>query len=645
MSDNGRTDTPSETPRSLSSPPTTADALELAMEAERHDLAADSPARTVLVSQVGLIQSQMRLADVQIASERAGLLLKVAGGLAAIVAAVLLGVFVWDARHASGLVIEPFSVPPALAEQGQTGEVIAAEVQDRITAMQAQTSSARAEASFETNWGEDISVEIPQTGVSVGELQAWLRGWLGRQTRVGGAVTRTAEGLRVTARVAGQPADVATGDVADLDGTVARAAEALFARTQPYRYGVWLAQNGRYDEAKVFFERQFTVAKGDELAWALIGRGYIEPLPVLSAGFLERALAVNPNLGLAQSNLATVYIQSGRRERALASDRATIRTLRRRDVGATTPESAAALAAQSGFQIAVASKDGDAALRFADQTAALPDYFGSRSRAPALQAEALSLLHDGAGARAAIGTMGQDDATILRATASTMPQAPYLALAIDEERWSDAASTLEPLRTLLIDMTGIDPWLFPSFAASSARVFIGVGRPDEAQALIANTPLDCFDCVLARAWLAESRGDRTRADHWFGEAVRIGPSLAAAPLAFGRARLARGDTQGALAQFREANRRAPHWADPLKFWGDALLAQGEEVGAKRKYEAAAEIAPRWGALRLAWGRALAAEGRTAQAQAQWRVAAGLELSPTDRAEVTRRLPSARPSST
>jgi tetratricopeptide (TPR) repeat protein len=293
----------------------------------------------------------------------------------------------------------------------------------------------------------------------------------------------------------------------------------------------------------------------------------------------------------------------------------------------------------------MASRDGRAALRFADQIADLPDYYGSRSKAPALRAEALSLLHDAAGARVALRKMGPDDATILRATASINPQAPYLLLAFNEERWADAASTMEPLRTLMMEITGVDPWTFPVSAADAAKVFTGVGRLEEAEALIANTPLDCYDCVLARAGLSEKRGDRARADHWFGEAVRIGPSLAAAPLAFGRARLARGDTSGALAQFREANRRAPRWADPLKFWGDALLAQGDAAGAIRKYQAAAEQAPRWGALHLAWGRALAAQGRSAQARVQWRVAAGLELSPADRTEMTRRLSSAGSAST
>lgn len=637
MSGKERTGKLSVTSNALPPPPTTADPLELAMESERHDMAADSPARNVLVQQVGLIDSQKRLTDMQIASERVGLWLKGAGALAAVVAAGLLGVLVWDASRASGLVIEPFSVPPALAERGLTGEVVAAEIQDRITAIQAQTHSARAEESFETNWGGDISVEIPQTGVSIGELQAWLRGWLGRQTRVGGAVTRTPEGLRVTARVAGRPADVATGAEADLEQTIARAAEALFARTQPYRYGAWLVQTGHNEAARTFFDGQIAVVQGDELAWALTGRALTEPLIRTRTSYLERALAVNPNLGLVRSNLASNYGGLGRTEAALAATQATARVVRRNDLGSVTPDSAAVIEAQSRLVTAFLLGNGDEALQLADQIEDLPDYYGSRPQAPVWRAEALSLLHDAAGAQAALRTLGPDDAAILRATASTNPQAPYLALAIREERWADAAPMLEPLRALNAELTGIDVWLIPTVAAAAARVLTGVGRLDEAEALISTTALNCYDCVLVRAWIAEGRGDRVRADHWFGEAVRIGPSLPAAPLAFGRAKLARGDAGGALALFREANRRGPGWADPLKFWGEVLLATGDEQGAIRKYRAAANLAPRWGALHLAWGRALAADGGLHEARQKYLEAVDMDLLAADRAELVRRL--------
>lgn len=590
-------------------PPTTGDPIEIAMEAERHDTAVDSPARAVLVGQVGLIASQKRLAEVQIASERAGLVLKGAGALAAGVAAVVLGVMVWDASRASGLVIEPFSVPPTLAERGLTGEVIAAEVQDRITTMQAQTRSSRAEESFETNWRGDISVEIPQTGVSVGELQAWLRGWLGRQTRVGGAVTQTPEGLRVTARVAGRAADTATGAEADLDRTIALAAEALFARTQPYRYGVWLVQNGRNDEASPFFDSQIAVAKGEELAWALTGRALTETSPADRIGLFQRALAVSPNLGLARSNLSSAYQALGRSEAQLTTEQEAARAFRRPDFGSATPDSARVMEAQSGNEVAVLLRDAAESLRFVDQIEALPDFYDSRRRAAGRRSIALATLHDRAGARAAVRAMSVDDATILRLTASTNPQTPYLELAVQEERWADAAPMMEPLRALAIELTGSDPYSLPATAASAARVLTGVGRLDEAEALISTTALNCYDCVLVRAWIAEGRGDRARADHWFSEAVRIGPSLPAAPLEFGRAKLARGDAVGAVTLFREANRRGPRWADPLAYWGEALAAQGDHRGALRKYEAATRIAPRWGRLHLLWSRSLAALGR------------------------------------
>ena len=111
------------------------------------------------------------------------------------VALVLLGVVallanaVWQAVHDDGLVIEAFAVPPDLAARGLTGQVRrhphAGQSGPRC---RLQTSSSRAPASFANNWGNDIKVEIPETGVSIGEVNRYLRELLGRETHITGEV-------------------------------------------------------------------------------------------------------------------------------------------------------------------------------------------------------------------------------------------------------------------------------------------------------------------------------------------------------------------------------------------------------------------------------------------------------------------------
>ncbi|HEY2033434.1 MAG TPA: hypothetical protein VGH02_07065, partial [Rhizomicrobium sp.] len=78
--------------------------------------------------------------------------------------AVLIGTAIWKAAHDNSLVIESFSVPADLAARGVTGEAVAAQLQDKLTAMQAATDSARPADSYANNWGGDIKVQIPDTG-------------------------------------------------------------------------------------------------------------------------------------------------------------------------------------------------------------------------------------------------------------------------------------------------------------------------------------------------------------------------------------------------------------------------------------------------------------------------------------------------
>ena len=47
-----------------------------------------------------------------------------------------------------------------------------------------KSKSSRAVQSYANNWGNNIKVEIPETGVSIGELADFLREWLGHDTHI-----------------------------------------------------------------------------------------------------------------------------------------------------------------------------------------------------------------------------------------------------------------------------------------------------------------------------------------------------------------------------------------------------------------------------------------------------------------------------
>ena len=83
-------------------------------------------------------------------------------GIAAATGAVMM---VRDAASSNGLIIEPFSVPPDLAARGLTGQAVASQVLDTLTELQNHTNSFRPPQSYSNNWGSDLKVEIPETGV------------------------------------------------------------------------------------------------------------------------------------------------------------------------------------------------------------------------------------------------------------------------------------------------------------------------------------------------------------------------------------------------------------------------------------------------------------------------------------------------
>jgi hypothetical protein len=73
-----------------------------------------------------------------------------------------------DAAHSKGLIVEPFSVPPDFASRGLSGEVVAGQMIDKLTTM-TKSESSHAAQSYANNWGSNIRVEIPETGISIGD--------------------------------------------------------------------------------------------------------------------------------------------------------------------------------------------------------------------------------------------------------------------------------------------------------------------------------------------------------------------------------------------------------------------------------------------------------------------------------------------
>lgn len=611
------------TRRKAATAPTTPNAVEIAMERVARGEPADGPAHAVLRGHRDLLRWQT-------ISERMGVALKALTAAAGILVAGALIALVWDATRYQGLVVQALAVPPDLAERGLTGEVMAGDLLDRLVAMQAQTESVRAPGSYAIDWGDSTEVQIPQTGVSIGELQRSLRSWLGQETRISGVVYRMRDGqLAVTARTAGTAGVTFTGPEEDLPDLMQKAAESVYARTQPYRFTQYVSAAGRADEALPIYQAAERYGEPESL-WLTRGWGLAKARDGDYRGALvlyRQVEAQSPDMGPLFQVIADAEQALGRAEASYqARVKASQLIEQSREVD---PARRAAYALDQRIQAAFDLRDLNgvqALIEGGEPDTSEQAFPGNRIY--------LYLESHRSGLAGGLLDEVETDASGLELAAVHFARAALALEAGDPPEALRRMDLLVPLATAAgIPTDVIRAGLEPTRVSALSRL----GRVAEARRLAASLPRDCYECVLARAEAAEGAGRRAEVDLWFAEADRQAPSLSEAPQWWGEALLRRGDTAGAILKLAEAHRRAPRWAEPLKVWGDALAADGDNRGAVRKYRAAAERAPRWGALHLAWGRALEAQGRRNEAMAKYRAAAGMDLTAADRAEASRRM--------
>ena len=617
--------------------PDSPDPVEIAMDQERGDPSAMSPARLLLIDQRRLIRSQ-------ILSERMGTALKVLTAIAGLLAVTIVGVMAYQASRTDQLVLQPFSVPPELAERGMTGTVVATKLRDHLAGMQANKLSNRAPSSYADDWSKTPEIEIPQTGVSLGELQLALRNWLGRETRISGEVVRMPAGYQITARAGGEPGQSFMGPEAEIDATIRRAAEAVYKMTQPDRYAGWLAETGKRDEAAKLYQELSIRGSRRDRAWAFAEWAGLERDPAAKLARAQRASALDPDHPVAAVHIAQSYKELGRTAEALPAHARASKLLGGERGEELAPWWAELYAKENSAEAAALRGDhAEAARLFDSASEPAPDQpplacSNCSSYAAMMVGRELARMHDVAGAAGA----SERAAGIFPAYGDYLKRFPMLLNAYAAEDW--------PTLLLLVERVRADPVMpllykqaIGAFAVETmqAEALARTGRLDEARALLAPTPAECVSCLGARGLVESIGGNARAAETRARRAVRRAPKLPGAYQDWGRARLARGDAAAALEAFLQAQRHGPRWADSLKGEGDALARLGKHEEAARAYGEAAERAPRWGALHVAWGRALQRQGKPAEARARFAAASRLGQSAQDRAVVRGPAPAAR----
>jgi tetratricopeptide (TPR) repeat protein len=602
--------------------------------------------RELIADQRHHLHEQLKELGLGLWEKRMGVVLRFATLVVGLAVAGGLAMMVWDAAHSHGLVIAPFSVPPALRERGLDGEVIASQVIDKLNHMTTSESS-RAVQSYANNWGENIKVEIPETGVSIGELRDFLREWLGHDIRISGEVYRTADGIAVTARTGGDEGATFTGKEGDLDSLLQKAAEHVYETTQPYRYANYLDRNydprgaaQRVAHATAIYRKLIAGGDRKEQAWAWNGLATIQfnfyADNRKSYWYYQKALAADPDFVLGYYAISARSGPLGQEEDNLRSTREFVR---RAEQGAPdlNPRYASSALAQSKGRILYIVGDFAAAVPILVEGAERTDSFSVLGRVnfTSFALAAMVQLHDQAAVRAYLKALGWTEIpggplSVARFWNAVETEDWRSVLAIEAGMNARSASD-RLLRGKPISNGDFNPSLWPLVAYAHARM----GDIAGAERLIAPLADDNAAAVRMHAMIAELEGEHARADWWFARSEAQTPSIPQTDLWWGQALLKRGQPDAAIEKFKLANAKGPHFADPLEGWGEALMAKNHSDRAIVKFAESEKYAPNWGRLHLKWGEALVWAGKPDEAKVQFARAAALDLTPVEKAELGR----------
>jgi tetratricopeptide (TPR) repeat protein len=571
-----------------------------------------------------------------------------AAGLLALVAVVVLAGAAWKASQADGLVIDAFSVPPQYTQTGITGEVISQDLTDKIGAIRQLTQGPVASSqNIRKDSAEDIKVEIPETGVSLGQAWRYLRLWLGHERHLNGNLRVASDG-KVTLTVALDGEKAATVSGADLGELEQQAAEQVFARSDPTNFLFYLEAHGHVGEAVAMAANLAATARTplERGTWYTMWAGAMAGItrdPSLLMAQAKIAIAAYPK-GFGGNLMALHHDVFLSHQEDQFQQASAILALKDRDQFSNTQGRGFANILREAQ-----SRHDQAQGDFIGFVEKFCKYYCSYPATLLANAQAAALTHDFATSRALIAQAVATGNT----PAEGVESARAAAAGNNPTEGVEFTRALADMAARGWQATGAyGPTLFSEGAGSGAPAYqamqkLNFSQTRQAEAaaragdiaggetLIAATPLDCDGCVLVRGRIAVLKHDWAGAAHWFAMVATRSHHIPFADTDWGAMLLAHGDADGAIIKFASANQKGPHFADPLEGWGEALMAKNQSHMALAKFEEAEKYAPNWGRLHLKWGEALVYAGKKDEAKAQFVRAAALDLTPSEKSELAR----------
>ena len=489
-----------------------------------------------------------------------------------------------DAFTARSVVVEAFGAPPALASRGLSGAAVAEGVLDQLAVLQASTRSSAAKRNLSSAWTGDIKVDVPETGISVGELDRMLKKRFGHDLHIGGDLVQAADGgLELTVRGDGVLPKTFAGGPADLGKLQTAAAEYVFGQTEPALYVTYLTNAGRDPEAVAFAQQNYATAAESERPYMLNGWAVAVQntggAPAEVQRLLRAAVQLKPDYWVAYNNLMNLQWLVADEEGVLRTSEA----MKARAGG--RPGRAPEFYYVNADMVAHDLSSAQSAL-----TEDLKRHGGIGTGVASsriMLADMDQQLHDPASAELEMQTARTDphDPTV-GALASYVRG----GLAMDAGDWKRAAAELDAFAA-----ANADPRVssnFPGYVCRAALADEFAGTPAKADAILRAAGA-FLDCRRFRGDILDHRGDWKGAQAAYADAVAHAPDLPGGYYSWGLALARHGDAAGALAKLAAASLHGPHWADPLKAWGDVLASQGRWWEAAAKYDQALTYAPKW----------------------------------------------------
>jgi len=480
--------------------PETNDAVDIAMHAVASGKSLPDVARRLLEEQSRFVRAQTSEIRTRQVGERVRAALWAVLAIAAAAILVLIGAMLIRASRTDALVVQSFRVPPAMQAKGLTGEVVATQLLDKLAEMQEQSESTRAASSYANNWENDLKIDIPNTGATAEQIWKLLRGWLGKETRISGEVIETKDGLALTARVGSQPGRRFVDKKGDLDALVTQGADLIYSKTQAYRHAISLDAPERKAERLAALTRLTADESAIERKWAYSGLS----VTLRNGGdfkgavaMAEKSLALDPGMIPAMGNLSAAHLLLGHDQRTIDLN-TRWRTLK---VG---KEYDARIVAANGCNQMVAGGDilRDPVLLDRASDCLEASTSSMSMRAPGVRVDAATMRHDPRPAQefvqqgAGFEPVEAVFSTLLYRLDSALERGavPELAQLLEDYRTGRAKRNADPNSGAYYAATlATQSW------PNEARILLALGRAKEAAALIARTPLDCYDCVRTQS--------------------------------------------------------------------------------------------------------------------------------------------------